>query len=291
MRISMKKKSKMSTAQAMLENSKSIIVWDFRCLGANQMSDLRLKAATNNIGMKVLPASLLKTTISNQGVTIPRDTRISGQLLCAFGEDVHSIVSFLKVIGIGKLRFGIERPNNFISCTNLVAVSKVPTVNYLRCQLCWLVKLPLARIVNVLTLAAQSATNAPTNRGDIVMQTKEELIESIGAMTALDLCDLAELLKKRFGITADPSQSTDNLSVSSNQDVPQQTTFSIHLDKAGGNKLSVVKVAKEITELSLKETKTLVDRAPVVLKDNLSKSQAEEFQVKLKAVGAEVTVK
>ena len=71
----------------------------------------------------------------------------------------------------------------------------------------------------------------------------------------------------------------------------EQTEFDVVLKAAGGNKIAVIKVVREVTGLGLKEAKELVDGAPKVIKEAVSKAEAEELKAKLEEQGAEVTLK
>ncbi len=112
-------------------------------------------------------------------------------------------------------------------------------------------------------------------------------------LTVKEVSELADYLKEEHGIEpaaaavamAGPAAGGDGAAAE------VQTEFDVILKAAGGQKLSVVKVVKEITGLGLKEAKALVDEAPKAVKEGVSKEDAEATQAKLEEAGAEVEVK
>src|SRR6478735_3013995 len=104
--------------------------------------------------------------------------------------------------------------------------------------------------------------------------TQEQIIEAVKNMTVLELNDLVKAIEEEFGETA-----------------AEKTEFDLVLESAGGQKIKVIKVVREITGLGLKEAKEIVDNAPKALKEGISKEEAEEAKAKLEEVGASVEVK
>ncbi|EMA6344617.1 50S ribosomal protein L7/L12 [Bacillus cytotoxicus] len=118
--------------------------------------------------------------------------------------------------------------------------------------------------------------------------TKEQIIEAVKSMTVLELNDLVKAIEEEFGVTAAAPVAVVG---GAGEAAAEKTEFDVELANAGGQKIKVIKVVREITGLGLKEAKELVDNTPKVIKEGASKEEAEEIKAKLEEVGAAVEVK
>ena len=105
------------------------------------------------------------------------------------------------------------------------------------------------------------------------------LAEELVNLTVKDVQELAQILKDEYGI--EPAAAAE----------AEQTEFDVILKSAGAAKLGVVKAVKEATGLGLKESKDIVDKAPVAVKEKVSKAEAEALKAALEEAGAEVEIK
>mgnify|MGYP001118994199 FL=1 len=120
-----------------------------------------------------------------------------------------------------------------------------------------------------------------------------KFIEEIKSLTILELKDLVKAIEEEFGVSAAPMAVAAG-PVAAGGAAPaaeEQTEFSVVLTNAGAQKIKVIKVVREITSLGLKEAKEATEKVPSVIKEGLSKEEAEEIAAKFKEVGAEVEVK
>ena len=117
---------------------------------------------------------------------------------------------------------------------------------------------------------------------------KEQILEAIKAMTVLELNDLVKAIEEEFGVTAAAPVAVVAGGAAAAE---EKTEFDVVLASAGGEKIKVIKVVREITGLGLKEAKEVVDNAPKALKEGVSKDDAEAIKAKLEEVGASVEVK
>ena len=117
---------------------------------------------------------------------------------------------------------------------------------------------------------------------------KEQILEAIKAMTVLELNDLVKAIEEEFGVTAAAPVA---VAAGGAAAAEEKTEFDVVLASAGGEKIKVIKVVREITGLGLKEAKEVVDNAPKALKEGVSKDEAEAIKAKLEEVGASVEVK
>jgi len=128
---------------------------------------------------------------------------------------------------------------------------------------------------------------------------KEKIIEAVEKMTVLELSELVKALEEKFGVSAAmPMMMGVTASGVGAGGVEEQgekkeekTAFAVELTNAGSQKIQVIKALRETTTLGLKEAKDLADAAPKIVKEGVSKEEAEEMKKKLEAAGAVVTVK
>ena len=120
--------------------------------------------------------------------------------------------------------------------------------------------------------------------------TAAEMIEAIKELSVLELNELVQACEEEFGVSA-----AAGVVVAAAGDgagaVEEKDEFDVELVSAGSSKVKVIKVVREITGLGLKEAKELVDGAPKVVKEAVSKAEAEELKAKLEGEGAEVNLK
>ena len=120
--------------------------------------------------------------------------------------------------------------------------------------------------------------------------TTAEFIEAIKELSVLELNELVKACEEEFGVSA----AAGVVVAAAGGDAAaaeEKTEFDVELTEVGPNKVKVIKVVREITGLGLKEAKELVDGAPKVVKEAVSKAEAEEIKTKLEEQGAEVTLK
>ncbi|SDI06562.1 LSU ribosomal protein L12P [Alteribacillus persepolensis] len=119
--------------------------------------------------------------------------------------------------------------------------------------------------------------------------SKEQIIDAIKEMSVLELNDLVKAIEEEFGVTAAAPVAVAGGGAAEAEE--EQTEFDVVLEEAGGSKINVIKVVREITGLGLKEAKALVDGAPETLKEGAEKEEAEEIKSKLEEAGAKIELK
>ena len=120
--------------------------------------------------------------------------------------------------------------------------------------------------------------------------TTAEFIEAIKELSVLELNDLVKACEEEFGVSAAAGVVVAAAGGEAAA-AEEKTEFDVELVSAGASKVKVIKVVREVTGLGLKEAKDLVDNAPKVVKEAVSKEEAEEIKAKLEGEGAEVNVK
>ena len=121
--------------------------------------------------------------------------------------------------------------------------------------------------------------------------TTAEMIEAIKELSVLELNELVKACEEEFGVSAAAGVVVAAAGGDAAAAAEEKDEFDVELVSAGASKVKVIKVVREITGLGLKEAKELVDNAPKVVKEAVSKAEAEEIKAKLEAEGAEVNMK
>jgi large subunit ribosomal protein L7/L12 len=126
--------------------------------------------------------------------------------------------------------------------------------------------------------------------------TSEQIVDYLSNLPVIQLAGLIKTLEEKWGVKAAPVAVAAGPAAGGGATAPaaaveEQTEFNVELKEAGANKIAVIKVVREITGLGLKEAKDLVEGAPKVLKEGVSKAESEEFKKKLEEAGAKVALK
>ena len=140
----------------------------------------------------------------------------------------------------------------------------------------------------------EQVKEAPRAKKEAKGLTKEEIIAAIKTMTVLDLADLVKTLENEFGISAAPVAATPAAAPGKPAEAPseeEKTEFTVTLKSFGEKKIEVIKAVREVTTLGLKQAKDLVEAAPQVVKEGVSKEESETIKQKLEAAGATVEIK
>lgn len=122
------------------------------------------------------------------------------------------------------------------------------------------------------------------------MEKYKDLLDKIDSMSVLELNELVKAIEERFGVSAAAVAAAPAGGAAAG-DAEEKTSFTVHLDAAGEGKIAVMKVVKESLGLGLKEAKDLVDGAPVDVKKDMKKEDAEALKKALEEAGATVSLK
>ncbi len=120
---------------------------------------------------------------------------------------------------------------------------------------------------------------------------QEELLETIGGMTVLELSEFVDAFKDKFNVTAVAAPVAVPGAAPGGEAVEEKVEFDVVLEGIGDKKIQVIKVVREVTSLGLKEAKDLVDSAPSTVREALGKEEAEQVKAKLEEQGATVVLK
>ena len=123
--------------------------------------------------------------------------------------------------------------------------------------------------------------------------TKEDILESIGNMSVLELSELIKDMEEKFGVSAQAAVAVAAPAAAGGEAeaAEEKTDFDVVLTSFGDNKVAVIKAVRAITSLGLKEAKDLVEGAPAPVKEGAGKDEAEEIKKQLEEAGASVELK
>lgn len=121
----------------------------------------------------------------------------------------------------------------------------------------------------------------------------EQMVEELSSWTVMEVANLVKELEEKWGVSAAPAAvaAVGPAGGGAAEPEEEQTEFDVELSEAGGKKINVIKAIREITQLGLADAKALVEAAPKVVKEAVSKEEAEDIKKKLEEAGAKVTVK
>ena len=115
----------------------------------------------------------------------------------------------------------------------------------------------------------------------------DKMLEEIDSLTVVELSELVKGIEEKYGVTA-AAVAAPAAGAGAGAAADEKSEFNVVLKEVGGNKLAVIKVARDVTGLGLKEAKDLVDGAPKTVKENVAKDEAEEIKAKFVEAGAVV---
>lgn len=114
------------------------------------------------------------------------------------------------------------------------------------------------------------------------------IVSSIEKLSVIEVAELVKLLESKWGVSAAAPVVAAAAGAAAEE---EKSSFNVELTEAGANKIGAIKAVREITGLGLKEAKDMVDAAPKVIKEGVSKAEAEDMKKKLEEAGAKVTLK
>lgn len=119
----------------------------------------------------------------------------------------------------------------------------------------------------------------------------QKIMDMVKVLPVMELANLVKAMEKEFGVSAAAPMMMAAGGGAGAAPAEEKTAFSVELKSAGGSKINVIKVVREITALGLKEAKDLVDGAPKMVKEGVKMPEAEEIKKKLEEAGATVEIK
>jgi len=122
----------------------------------------------------------------------------------------------------------------------------------------------------------------------VVPEKFQAIVTAVEKMSVMDLAELIKVLEEKFGVSAAAPVAAAAAAAPAAE---EKTMFDVEITAAGDNKIGVIKAIRELTQLGLKEAKDMVDTAPKMLKEGVSKADADAMKKRLEEAGAKVTLK
>lgn len=141
-------------------------------------------------------------------------------------------------------------------------------------------------------MADQAATKEEKKEKVSLSGDEKKLIDALETLNVVSLNNVVKFMEQEYGISAAaPVAVAAAGAAGAGEAEVEKTTFDVELTEAGPQKIPVIKAVREVTDLGLSEAKTKVESAPQIIKEGVSKEEAETAKKKLEAVGAKVTLK
>ncbi len=121
--------------------------------------------------------------------------------------------------------------------------------------------------------------------------SKDDILESISAMSVMDVVELIEAMEEKFGVTAAAAVAAAPAAAGGGEAAAEKDEFDVMLTSFGEKKVAVIKAVRAITGLGLKEAKDMVEAAPAAVKEGATKAEAEDVKKQLEEAGATVELK
>lgn len=121
--------------------------------------------------------------------------------------------------------------------------------------------------------------------------SKNEILDTISNMTVMEVVELIEAMEEKFGVSAAAAAVAVAAPAAAGAAAEEKTEFDVHLTGFGENKVGVIKAIRAITGLGLKEAKDLVEAAPSLVKEGVSKAESADMKKQLEEAGATVDIK
>lgn len=125
----------------------------------------------------------------------------------------------------------------------------------------------------------------------VVPEKFQAIVKQIEEMSVLDLSELVHVFEEKFGVSAAAPAMMMAAGPAAVEEVATKSSFNVEITDTGAQKIAVIKAVRELTQMGLKDAKDLVDKAPVVIKENVAKEEAEAMKATLEAAGAKVELK
>lgn len=294
-----------------IKKAKGFVVMTYTGLDAQQMTKLRRQLKKEGTDLKVIKNTLFARALMQAGYDGELTQRLVGPLSVVFGYDdpiaapkaIHNLRKEYEVLsplwGIieGRLYEGLQ----------IEELAKLPSKEELLAQVAGYLLKPIYNFVGMIkgvlwefsaileaAIEKQGGINEQGGSQMAATSKVQELFEALKGLTLIELKQLTDMFKEEFGVTAAAPVAVAPAAAPAAEAAPiveEKTEFKVILKSAGDQKLQVIKTVREVVPgLGLREAKDLVEGAPSVLREGVSKEEAQKIKEKLEAVGATVEI-
>jgi len=297
-----------------IRKAKGFIVTTYTGLNAQQMTELRRRLKKEGAELRVIKNTLFARALQQLGYGGELVQRLRGPLAVVFGYDdpvlapklVYNLRRDYEVLS---LLWGIIE-GRLYEVQQLETIATLPSKDELLAEATGYILAPLYNFVGLINavlweftailevvIEKQGGITEGQGGSQMAASTKvQELFEALKGLTLLELKQLVDLFKEEFGVTAAApvavaAAPTAAPAAEATTAVEEKTEFKVILKAVGEQKLQVIKAIREVVPgLGLKEAKDLVESAPSVVREGISKEEAQKIKEKLEAVGATVEI-
>jgi large subunit ribosomal protein L10 len=287
--------------------AQSAIVAEYRGMKVAEMTDLRVLARKAGVQLRVVRNTLARRAVAGTSFECLQNVLV-GTTILAFARNepaaVAKVIKDFTKTNKNLLVKGIALSGRLFDETALDRVAKLPTYQESLSQLLAVMKAPLAKLVRTLaephaklvrTIAA-IRDHYPLPQEPVAGRTtmsKEEILNAIANLTVLEVVDLISAMEEKFNVSAAVATvaAAPVAAAAEAAPVEEQTEFTVSLTGFGDKKVQVIKVIRAITGLGLKEAKDLVEGVPSVVKEGISKDEANKIKAELEEAGGTAEVK
>jgi len=298
-----------------IRRAKGFVVTTYMGLDAQQMTELRRRLKKEGAELKVIKNSLFARALQQLGYNGDLVQRLRGPLAVVFGYDDPVLAPKLlynlrKEYEVLSLLWGIIEGQVY-EAQQLETIATLPSKEELLAEAAGYILAPFYNFMGLINavlweftaiveavIEKQGEITEEQGGSQMAASTKvQELFEALKGLTLLELKQLVDLFKEEFGVTAAApvavaapvpaaAPAAEAAAV-----VEEKTEFKVILKAVGDQKLQVIKAIREVVPgLGLKEAKDLVESAPSVVREGVSKEEAQKIKEKLEAVGATVEI-
>ena len=292
-----------------LNSAKIAILTEFQGLDVAKMTELRKLFREANVEYKVYKNTLTRIAAHQLGITEVDEYLVGTTGLAFSKDDLIGSTKIVKDFSAKNQHFKVKAgilDNRLIASEDVISLANTPPREVLLAMAMNAMQSPVKQFMQVLqapimdficvlkNLADEKGDEPDSEKGGTEMAvTKEEIIETIGNMSVLDVLAMVKDMEDTFGVSAAMPMGFAPAQAEASQEAAEeeQTEFSVMLMSSGQKKIQVIKEVRSITSLPLKDAKALVDEAPSAVKEGVGKEEAEELKGKLEAAGATVELK
>jgi large subunit ribosomal protein L7/L12 len=302
------KKEKVKELNDKFSRAAGLVQADYRGITAVNMDTLRAKMRDENVEFEIVKNRLAKIAAKGTPVEGLNDN-FTGPMSIAISYDnptapARILTEYAQTDELMKIIGGFAEGELFDG-NGILAIGALPDKPVLRAMyLSALIGPPksfvfvlagvLRKFMYLLNAVKEQRENNPDFKGGSEMAevSTDDVKSYLNNLSVLKLVELTKELEEEWGVSAAaPVAVAAAGPAGGGEAAEEQTEFAVELKTVGDKKIQVIKVIRELTELGLKEAKELVDSAPKVVKEKVSKEEAEEMKTKLEGAGASVEVK
>src|SRR5690606_6363040 len=281
------------------------VVADYQGLTVGQLTALRVEARKLGVATRVVRNTLAKRALQDTQFNILNDNLV-GPTILAFStseDDMGAAARLFEEFAKTNKAFELNAAafdGKLYQGEEVSVIANLPNQEKALTMLANVLQAPISKLGRLLTALQEKneseAAYAQTSTHiiqypfgvNLMALTNEEILNAVAEKTVLELVELISAFEEKFNVSAAAVAVAAGPAAAAAE---EQSEFNVELTSFGANKVAVIKAVREATGLGLKEAKDMVESAPTVLKEGVSKEEGEELKKKLDEAGATVTLK